>query len=402
MNFSQHEQNRIERMSYFLVNYILWPLVQLILALGSAICVTGKMLLVAGRMQAGAAIANDGPSPTSIQSSNMPQAKYTTFYNRVFMKHLFPKLNKFRLCTHMTMPEKSGQVFRNFMTVPLPANTNQQLEGTISNPVTVSVNFQDVIMGQWADYLNFSDKAFITSISDDLVNYRKNMAQRLALTLDDLVMVNLDYLRTLDSKTANQDVTVLTNSTYPFTKQQLEQMPASLLGQNVQPHADGFFHGSVHPFFVGDLTALDTGNSSIVDIWKHTTEGQMKLEALSSGPEEDSGVPVIELFGTRWMTSTNQTQYPAWQSSGLTALSTYLTGEDAMVVVTLPRPKGTNIAEGHWQGMTLWAGEYSQGNSYDPARVIAAGTSYNVILGVAPPPDTTSRARICNAVPQTT
>ena len=393
---------RIERTSYLLVQYVFWPLMQLVLALGSAICVTGKLLLVAGTMQAHAAIANDGPSPTSMQSSNMPQAKYTTYYNRVFMKFLYQKLTKLRLCTYMTMPEKSGQVFRNFMQLPLPANTNQQLEGTISNPITVTTNFQDIIMGQWADYLNFSDKAFITSISDDLVNYRKNMAYRLGLIIDDLVEVNLQYLRTLDSKTANQDVTTAVSGLYPFTKQIIEQMPASLLGQNVMPHSDGYLHGSIHPFYVGDMTALDNTNNSIVDIWKHTKEGQLKLEKLTSGPNEDEGVSIIELMGCRWMTSTNQTQFPAWQGSALTGISTELTGEDAMVFVNLPRAKGTNINDGKWEGMTLWAGEYSQGNSYDPARVIAAGTSYNVILGIGPPPDVTSRARIAVAVPQTT
>lgn len=393
---------RIERMSYILVQYVLWPLVQLILALGSAICVTGKLLFVAAAMQANACTANDGPSPTGMQSGNMPQAKYTTYYNRVFMKFLFQNLTKLRLCTMMTMPEKSGQIFRNFMMSPLPANTNQQLEGTVSNPVQVTTNFWDIVMGQWADYLNFSDKSFVTSISDDLVNYRKNMAYRLGLTIDDLVEVNLQYLRTLDSKTANQDVTTAVSGTYPFTKQIIEQMPASLQGQNVKPHPDGFFHGSVHPFFIGDLTALDNNNNSLVDILKRTKEGQMKLEQLTAGASEDDGVTVMELFGCRWHQSTNQTQTANWQSSGLTALGTELTGEDAMVFVHLPRAKGTNIADGRWEGMTLWAGEYSQGNSYDPARVIAAGTSYNVILGIGPPPDTTSRARIANAVPQTT
>lgn len=387
----------IERMSLFLVRFIFWPLIQLVAALGSAVAVTFQLSMLAGSMQACAAICNDGPSPTGMQTGNMPQARYTTHYNRVFLEHLTKTLIHLRLCTMQTLPEKSGQMFRNFMQLPLPANLTEQLEGTIDNPILVTTNFEDIIMGQWADYTNVSDKAFCTSITDDMTALRKNLAYRLAFTVDDLTMINFDYLRTLDTKTANQDNTT---TPYFFSKAQIEQSPASLEGQDVMPMEDGWFHGKIHPFFVGDMTALDTTNNSIVDIWKHTVEGQAKLQALDD--YDGQGVKCLELFGCKWMKSTNCTQTTNWQGGGGTALSTYLAGKDAMMFVNLPRKRGTNLADGNWRNMTLWAGEYQQGNSYDPPSVIAAGTSYNVILGIGPPPDPTSRARIFKAIPQTT
>lgn len=385
---------RIEKVSLRLMRVFLFVF-EVLLAYGSAVCACFGLL---GAMQAQAALLNDGISPTSMVSGNTPQAALTTHYNKNFIENLKAKTTKLRLCTRFPMPVRAGQVFRNFMIQPLTANTTQQSEGTVGNGISVAINYQDYQLGQWADFLNIGDKAFITSISDDLMNYEREMAYRLALTVDDLVMAFFDYLRTLDAKTANQDVTT---GNFQQTKQQIEQAPFSLLGQNVQAMDKGYFCGSIHSFFIGDLMALDNSNNSIVDILKHTPEGLMKLEELPDGPEGDE-VKYIELMGCRWMMSTNQTQTANYQGSGLTAVRTYLAGKDAIVAIKLDRPDRTNVDDGQYKNMTLWRGEYKPGNQADPAGVIGAGTSYNAILAFGVPPDTTSRARCWDAVPQTT
>lgn len=386
---------QVERMTLWLVSFVLWPLVQIIAAFSSALASTAHLALtLAGAASRGYAF-NDGASPASMNSGNMPQSSIVNYYNRVFMDFLAPNLVGMRQCTRMTMPEHSGQTFVNFMMQPLGPNTVQQLEGTVGSPITASVNFKGITLGQWADFMNFSDRAFLTSISDDLVNYRRNMALRLGLTLDNLIQANFDYLRVLDSRTGNQDATV---APYKFDKAMLEQMPASLLGANVKPFPGGYFYGKVHPFFIGDAM-IDTGNNSIVDIWKHTNDGQAKLEELTQ-TEDGGNIPVFELAGARWMSSTTVSQIPNYLGSGQTALATYLAGQDAMIFVNLPR-EGTSLGDGKWQNISLWAGEY-QRSAFDPAGVIKAGTSYNVILGIGVPPDTISRARIAYAVPQTT
>ncbi len=374
---------------------ILLVIFQVLLAFGSAVCASLGLM---GALQARAFALNDGISPTSMVSGNTPQAALTTHYNRVFMEYLKAQFTKLRLCTRFPMPPHAGQVFRNFMLAPLTANTTQQSEGTVGSGISVTTNYQDYQLGQWADFLNISDKAFITTISDDLVNYERNMAYRLGFTVDDLVMAYFDYLRTLDTKTSNQDVTT---GNYQLTKQQIEQAPFSLLGQNVLPMDKGYFCGSIHPFFVGDIMALDNSNNSIVDILKHTPEGLMKLEELPDGPEGDE-VKYIELMGCRWMTSTNQTQTASFQGSSSTAIRTYLAGKDAIVAIKLDRPDRTNVDDGQPKNMNLWRGEYKMGNQADPSGVIGAGTSYNAILAFGVPPDVTSRARCFDAVPQTT
>jgi N4-gp56 family major capsid protein len=404
--------NRIQKISLTLVSYVLWPLVQLALmtrfvlkpvldlamGAGAAAGVTLLLLMHAGSMQAMASILNDGISPTSMLSGNTPQAALTTHYNRNFIENLKAKTVMLRMCTRESMPMKAGQVWRNFMIQPLPANTTQATEGTVGSGISVSINYQDYQLGQWADFLNIADKSFVTSISDDLMNYEREMAYRLALTVDDLVMAYFDYLRTLDSKTGNQDVTM---GNYQLTKQQIEQAPFSLMGQNVLAMSGGYYYGKIHPFFGGDIMALDNSNNSIVDILKHTPEGMMKLEELPNGPDGDE-LGYFDMFGCRWMTSTNCTQTASYQGGSSTAVRTYLAGKDAIIAIKLDRPDRTEIDDGKYKNMKLWRGEYKPGSQADPAGLIGAGTSYNAILAFGVPPDTTSRARCFDAVPQTT
>ncbi len=373
----------------------LFVLFSLLLALASAVC---SAFAILGITQAHAAALNEGASPASMVSGNMPQAALSIHYNTRFLEYLKAVFTKLRLCTRQNMPANAGQVFRNFMLAPLTANTTEQSEGTVGSGITITTNYLDILLGQWCDFLNISDKAVFTSISDDLVMFERNMAYRLGFSIDDLVMAFFDYLRTLDSKTSNQDVTT---GNYQLTKQQIEQAPFSLMGQNVPPMEGGYFCGSIHPFFVGDLLALDNSNNSIVDIWKHTVEGSAKLEELPDLPAGDQ-VKVIELFGCRWMPSTNQTQTASFQGSSSTAIRTYLAGMDAVCAVKLSTPDRSSIDDGQSKNINIWRGMYKPGSSFDPCAVIGAGTSYNFIGGFGLPPDTTSRARCFDAVPQTT
>lgn len=387
-----------ERLTRWFVGYVFWPILQLVLALGSAVMVTSRFALWAAAQQASGNALCDGISPTSMQSGNMPQAAFSTFYNKNFLENLKAKLVTMRMTTRMPMPAKSGQIFRNYMWPVFPANTQQQAEGTVGSGITTTANFQDYVLGQWADYLNISDKALVTSISDDMITLRREMAYRLGLSIDDLITAIFDYLRVLDPKTANLDATLAAPN---FIKAMIEQAPFSLRGQNVVELDTGYFAGKIHPFFMGDMVALDNTNNSIVDIWKRTPEGQMRLQELPD-PEGGDVARIIELFGVHWMPSTNCTQTPNWLGGTATALRTYCAGRDAVITIKLSRENRTDVDDGQHENMKLWMGEYQMGNQADPPGVIGAGTSYNAILAFGPPPDITSRARCWDAVPQTT
>lgn len=382
--------------SAWLFTYILWPILQLIMACAAALAATGATAMNMAAQAAHAPVMGEGGATAAAQTSaNMPQARLTVYYNRVFMQWLYAKTNKLLMCTHMDLPEKSGQTWRNFMSIPLGPDTNQQTEGTPGPPEQISVNFKDIVVGQWANFNTISDFAALTSISDDLVENRRIMAYQLALTIDDLIMYQMDYLRVMDSRTSNQDAT---QAPYAFTKNIIEQMPGSLEGAEVPQMKDGYYNGSIHPFFVADLM-LDDSNNSIVDIWKHTDAGQLRLEPLDG--EDDTPTRTLELFGCHWRKSTNQTQTANWQGSGETGISTYLAGMDGMVFIQFPHGKLTK--PGHkWQNLDLWAEKFEARTAYDANQLIQAGTGYNCVLGIGPPPDITSRMRIAIAVPMTT
>ena len=129
----------------FLFKYVLWPLLQLLVALATALMATGATAMAMARQSAHAPVVAEGGATAAAQTSaNMPQARLTVYYNRVFMQWLYAKTNKLLMCTHMDLPEKSGQTWRNFMSIPLGPDTTQQTEGTPGPPEQINVNFKEI------------------------------------------------------------------------------------------------------------------------------------------------------------------------------------------------------------------------------------------------------------------
>jgi hypothetical protein len=372
--------------------------IQLVWALGTTVAATACLALSNAGNFGSSGVLGIGFSPTSMTSANAPQAALTVHYDKQFFKNLKADLVFLLLCTMREMPTQAGQAFRAFMYNTLGPNTVQQTEGTVGTGISITVNFVNYIMGQWADFINFSDFLIDTTIDPMLENVEREMAYRFAQSIQALVRAQFDYLRTLDAKTATYDA--VTNPYY-FTKAQLEQNAASLQIQNVKmgPGGKPVFHGVLPPNFWGDLM-IDNTNNSIVDIMKHTPEGLARLTEL---PEVDGQeVRMIDLCGTYWMTSTQVTQYPNWQGSGLTGLSSYLAGEDAVIAVKMDRPDRSSLGDGKSNSVKISRVNYTQPSKADPAGVIKASTSYNWIGSFGPAPDPTSRARVWVAVPQTT
>lgn len=370
---------------------------QVLALIAAAFVVSWLVMAEQCRMQVRTpAFTIDGPSPAAQTTANMPQARNVVYYNSVFMQWLYMAFNKLMLCKSQPLPEKSGMTVRNYMSNTLGPDLTQQTQGTIGSPESISVNWQDITVGQWANYTNLSDFGQATSISNDLVEYQKILAYQLGWTIDDLIMMLLDYLRTLDSRTSLQDATTVP---YHFTKSMIEQMPGSLAGADVLPMEGGFYNGSVHNFFTSDLL-LDNSNNSVMDIWKHTEAGQMRLMELAGGDDGEKTVRIMELNGAHWRPSNNQSTYANWQGSGETAIATYLCGYEAMLNIEFSNSRHTK-ADPKWQNLNVWQGPYTEHTAFDPNGLIYGGAGYNFIGGWGPPPNQNSRARIAYAVPQT-
>lgn len=382
--------------------HIVYALIAFVLATASAVVFGGrfavKMVLAAiGQQSTGFAFC-DGPSPASMQSGQMPQAALTIFYNSKFTKNLKSRTPGLRITSRREMPTQAGQQYRDFMYNALPQNTENASEGIIGSGISLSVPYTTYQLGQWADYVNFSDFSLATTIDPALENVEKELAYRCGGTIQRLVLAQFDAARTVDASVGTYDAP---NGTTAMTKNVGTENVGSLRGRNVEPLDElGNFGTLIHPFFTSDML-IDNTNNSYVDIMKHTLQGQMALKELPA-PGNGDEATVLKFGGAVYFETTLLTTTPNFKGGGLTAIRTYMAGQDAVISVKLSRPDKTNIGDGDYRNLKLWRGKYAQGQSSDPAGMIGGGTSYNVVGTWGLPPDVTMRCRCYDFVPQTT
>jgi N4-gp56 family major capsid protein len=346
-------------------------------------------------MGAQAYALNDGASPASMTSGQAPQASAVIHYNKTFTKNLKGRTPAQRVCSRREMPAQAGQKFTDYMYKPLSANTQQVAEGVIGSGISVSVASTTYTLGQWADYVNFSDFVLLTTINPMVENVEREMAYRLGRSIQKLTLAQADFARTVDSSVGALDAAA---GTTQMTRNIAVEAAGSLRGRNVQPLDGGRFGVLIHPFFTTDMM-VDNSNNSYVDIMKHTPEGQMALKELPAVGEE---AQVLSYGGISFFETTELTQTTNYISSGKTAIRTYLVGEDGLIAVRIERPGKTSIGDGRHENLKLWRGKYQQGSAFDPSGMIGGGTSYNVVGTWGLPPDTTMRIRAYDYVPQNT
>lgn len=384
VKFAQHggTSRSIAISGYVLYRFVL----ALVLALGSFVC--GPFVQF-GALQARAAVLNTGYSPSSMNSSNLPQSR-VIFYDKQFVKNLKANTPGIRCCNRRELPEQSGNQHQLFMYNALTANTTQVGEGVVGSGITVSVSNTTATIGQYADYVNVSDYSLATAIDPALSNIQKELAYRLGLTLTKLVTNNLDGGSAIDGTVA-----ISLTVGQRFGRANIINAVAALTGRNVKPFDRGLMTGMIHPFIVGDAIN-DTTNNSLTDIAKRTAEGQAQLRELPS-PDGDE-VPILEWGGVAFHQTTAVTQTANYLASGSTAFRTYIIGDEAVIAISLGKKEGTQVGDGDWRNLKLWMYRATEPTSADPSRVIGGWTSYNVKEVITLPPDTTMRYRYIDAL----
>ena len=332
-----------------------------------------------------------GYSPASNTVSTLTSAQ-TLFYDRTFIKNLKVNLFYLRCMTRRTLPANSGNQLVLFRYNTLGPNTAQAAEGTVGTGLQLQVVNNTCTIGQYADYLNFSDLVMQTAIDPALENGQKELAYRLALSLSTLGQRAADSLIAIDPS-----VNVQNAFNQVFTKANINAARASMAGRNIKPMADAMYMGIVHPFVTGDATN-DTTYGSATDILKRTAEGTGKLQELPSGEEGDT-VPVLEWAGVKFMESTLVTTTPNYKgNAGVTAFRTYIFGEDALISVSLGETEQKNTeATDDWRNLQVWTNKYDSSSVSDPSRMIGGSAAYNTKWTVTPPPDPVGRARLIDA-----
>lgn len=389
-NYHRHFQ-QAELMAA-VTEWIFMPLIALLLMLGGlgvALLAPIEALSHQRAQSPMGAMACMSVSPTGMNMGNLPQSLAVN-HDKVFVENLKANTPFVRMCTRKELPEKSGNQHRMYMYNTMAAQISQQADGTVGASSTVSVVNTTATIGQYADYINVSDISLKTAIDPTLENLQVELSYRLGQTLSVLVRNTIDGSNLIDTRTDDLSKA----AAIPFGRNDIVTLVTSLGGINAKPFANGTMTGAIHPFIVGDALN-DATNNSITDQAKRSPEGQEKLSELPS-PDGDA-VPVLDVAGVRFHQTTLVTQTSNYQSSGRTALRTYVIAKDGVFAISLGAREGAQIGDGDYRNLKLWMFKFDQPDRSDPSNVIGGFTSYNVKFATSLPPDTTQRIRYSDA-----
>jgi hypothetical protein len=140
------------------------------------------------------------PSPNTVASGNFYNA-LAIFYERKAVPNLKASTPALSCTKQWPLPMHSGNTIQFFSYNLLPANLNQASEGFVGSPISESTTRIQAVIGQYADYVNSSDLLMETALDDNglLANLSNELNYRLALTLNNLVLIAANSLSGTDS-----------------------------------------------------------------------------------------------------------------------------------------------------------------------------------------------------------
>jgi hypothetical protein len=331
-----------------------------------------------------------GYSPASNTTGNLSQAQ-VIYYDKNFVSNLKANTPHLRVTNRRELPENSGNQLELFMYQTLGANIAQAAEGVVGSGISVTVLNNKATIGQYADYLSYSDLSLQTAIDPALENGQKELSYRLALSLATLIKNTMDSTSVVDGSVAMPNAYNVN-----FGKSNIVSAVASLLGRNVMAFTNGRMAGLVHPFAIGDAEN-DQTLGGLTDILKRTAQGTELLKELPTGDEEES-VPVLDWAGVTFYSTTLVTITPNYQAHpGVNALRTYILGENGVITISLGKKENAQIGSGDWRNMEIWTNRYTTPSNSDPSRMIGGSAAFNVKFVPTLVPDVTMRMRYIDA-----
>jgi N4-gp56 family major capsid protein len=325
-----------------------------------------------------------GFDPAAILVSDALPNLVATHYERQAIPNLKANTPFMGVTKQRPLPLHSGNTIQFYTYALLAANIAEATEGSVGSPVSESTTKISAIIGQYADFINSSDLSMDVAIDDPalLTNLATELNYRLALTLNQLVIITADTAHAIDS-TVNTD---LANGSY-LTAGDIRAAVQSLKGVNARPlSADGRWGGLIHPFVVQDVLN-DTSNNGLTDILKRNPSTQEQL----LGPLSDDDV--FEFAGVRFQQTTT---CPSATVDSQTKFNTYIVGEDAIFSVFL----GKNPTNGQKNYRLMIQNAPANGSTSDPARQVGGWVSYNVKYTNTLRPGTTQTLRVIESETQ--
>lgn len=380
------DNERFIRHRNWILSHVVEPILYVIAVLGSALCFALKheasALAHAGRF-------NAGYSPASNSTSNLTQTQ-VNYYDKNFVKNLKAETPHYRCVERRPLPENSGNTLNLFEYVPFGPDLSQAPEGTVGSGETINILTDKIVIGNYADFLNYSKFSMQLAIDPALENGSKELAYQCALTIAYLIKNTADAMNLIDSSVAVQNA-----YNVPFAKSNIINMVASLRQRNVHPMEDGLFCGLICPFNWGDAMN-DTSNNSLSDVLKRHMEGVGILKELPGG--KGDYVECLDWAGARFYETTVVTQTPTYQGhAGVTAFRCYLFGENGLISISMGAKENTQLDNGDWRNLKVITKRYDDASVSDPAGMIGGSCAYNFNFALGAVPDTTGRLRYLDA-----
>jgi hypothetical protein len=153
---------------------------------------------------------------------------------------------------------------------------------------------------------------------------------------------------------------------------------ATIRGKNGLPFEGGNMRGLIHPYVLSDV-ANDITNNGVLDVEKHTREGQEWIEAGLVRANK-----VIPVAGVDFVTTTNVPLLSNSPTTGKSSWCTYISAEDTIFSIGLGGfedvPDQNNFHASIYQ---------FEPSAFDPGGEIAGAVSYNFKFVATPRPGTT-------------
>jgi len=370
----------------WLVENILLPVLYVLALWGSAISclIKQEALGLATQARFGA-----GYSPASNQTSNLTQTQ-VNYYDKNFVENLKAETPHYRCVERRPLPENSGNTLNLFEYVSFGPDLSQAPEGTVQAGETINILTDKIVIGNYADYLNYSRFSMQLAVDPALENGGKELAYQCALTVAYLIKNTTDGLNTVDASVLEQNA-----YNVPFNKTNITTAVASLRQRNVKPMEGGNFCGLICGFAWGDALN-DNTNNSFTDVLKRSIEGVDILRELPGG--EGEYVTAVEWAGVKFWETSIVTQTATYLGhAGVTAFRTYIYGKDGIITISMGAKENTDIGDGDWRNLKVITKRYDDASVSDPAMMIGGSCAYNFNFAVGVVPDTTGRVRMIDA-----
>lgn len=379
----EQDHRFLERRDWIVMN-ILRPILYAIGVLSSALSFTLK-----SEAAALASRCNAGYSPASNLTSNLTQTQ-VNYYDKNFIKNLKAETPHYRCVERRPLPENSGNTLNLFEYIPFGPDLAQAPEGTVDSGETINVLTDKIVIGNYADFLNYSRFSMQLAIDPALENGGKELAYQAALTVAYLIKNTTDALNLIDASVASQNAF----NVY-FTRTNIINAVASLRQRNVHPMEGGFFCGLIAPVNWADAMS-DTANNSMSDILKRSVEGTELLKELPGGKGDT--IEVLEWAGCKFYETTIVTATPNYKgNTGLWAYRVYIYGENGVITISMGAKENTQLGDGDWRNLKTITKRYDDASVADPALMIGGSTAYNYNFACGVVPDTTGRVRYIDA-----